>query len=309
MRHRSLLSSIVAATFALGLGSALASSANVSPDTVPASADREPTDRVPSPRDGASGADRRETPKKDAAPPPTGTPAAATSSDHDVNRPAKPEPDGSYGQPERTAKDMERIRLHCETAAVDAERPAVRCGWSTSESPHFAGYRLFRSDGDRGAVVFETRDRSTTAFVDHKVRPGATYHYVVGVFGPQGQPVGMSEPSTVRVPGGFEEIELACKPVSHEGQRGVACKWSEARSASARGYALARSVDGGPAERIFHKGLEGPNHHVDGRVQAGHRDTYVVLVLDGSGEVIGHSEPVTVGWPTDASPPVDIASR
>lgn len=107
----------------------------------------------------------------------------------------------------------------------------------------------------------------------------------------------------------IERVRLACEPVSTDRHRGVVCKWSEARSDDARGYALVRSIDGGPAERIFQEGIEGPNHHVDTTPRPGHRYTYVVLVLDEAGEVIGHSDPATVGWPSSEPPTAGFTSR
>jgi len=303
MRHSRLFSSIVAATLALGLGTAMAVSEESASAPVPSSSNRAAAELSLAPGGGVAAQGRFVTAVSVTAPVP-----AAASSSVGQSRPVGQKP----AESDRDHKDFERLRLRCEGMATDTTPPVIACRWSASEAPRFAGYRLVRGDGDGRSIVFQTRDRSDTSFVDHQVRPGATYHYVVQVLGPQGQVIGMSERSTAqasgRSAGRSDKIRLACEPVSRDRHRAVACKWSDARSDDARGYALVRSIDGGPGERVFQKGIEGPNHHIDGPLRAGHRYTYVVVVLDEAGEVIGHSDPVTVGWPSSDPPVADVAS-
>lgn len=194
MRHSRFFSSIVAASLPLGLGTAMAFSEESTSAPVPTSSNRAGAELSLAPGGGVAAQGRSVTAVSVTAP----VPAAASSS---VGRSRSV--DQKPAQPDRDDKDVERLRLRCEGMATDTA-PVIACRWSESEAPRFAGYRLVRGDGDHRAIVFQTRDLSDTSFVDGKVRPGVTYHYVVQVLGPQGQVIGMSEPSTAQAPGRSE---------------------------------------------------------------------------------------------------------
>lgn len=301
MRHSRSSWFIAAATLVAGLGGAAAASVQSTSASQSASTHLEADAAVSSQSAGATARGRSVTPVSAAASASTVAPAPVAPASPSTARTTDATP---------PAKDHEPLRLHCDGFGPHEGRAGIKCAWSASQDRRFTAYRLVRGDGEHRTVVFEARDRSHTAFVDHTVEPGATYHYVVQVLGPEGQVIGMSNPAKGHAAGREHvTVKLRCEPVSMERHRGVACGWSEARAVGADGYVLVRSTDGGPSQRIFHKGLEGPNRHLDTAVQGGHRYTYVVLVVDRTGDVMGRSEPVTVGWPPDKPPSPDFALR
>lgn len=89
----------------------------------------------------------------------------------------------------------EQLRLACE--AVDGDRgTGLLCEWSESRHPAFAGYRLIRGDGHGRVTVFETREVSTTRFLDEQVRRGVRYTYGIQVIDAHGRVIGTGGPST-----------------------------------------------------------------------------------------------------------------
>ncbi|MGQ0830305.1 MAG: hypothetical protein ACT4OV_01370 [Microthrixaceae bacterium] len=195
-----------------------------------------------------------------------------------------------------------RLRLECK-GTTEARGPGVLCRWSPSASPRFAAYRLLRGDGEERQVVFRTSEINHTWFFDRAVERGVEYHYLVQVLDAGGRVIGASNPASASLPDRpLERLDLACERVGAHERSGVACRWSATGRDDASGYTLVRSIDGGPREPILRTGVEGPNRYVDAPLRAGHRYTYVVLVIDRQGQVIGEGGPVTVGWPPDPAP-------
>ena len=316
MRRTGLFWKLVVATVTLGLAAALAGTVGhthsvslaTSSDEGPggASSDR-PDD--PASGDASARVRPRTTPpryREDLAevdPPPDQPPA----SDAPANAPGDENPPTAGEEPE---PELEQLRLHCEGVISEDHRPGIICRWTTSKAPRFAAYHLIRGDGEHREVVFRSDERDHAFFLDDKVEPGVEYHYLVQVLGPNGGVIGLSNPSAAKVPERpREHLELACERAALEGHRGVACRWSEATRDDASGYVLVRSIDGGPRERIFRTGIEGPNRHFDSPLRPGHRYTYAVLVLDADGHVIGEGGPVTVGWPLNPPPTAEPPAR
>jgi hypothetical protein len=76
----------------------------------------------------------------------------------------------------------ESMTLHC-TTSMPSGSPAVSCSWSANTSAGFRWYRLWRQSASASpAVVFQSDNRSTTAYVDHQVQAAGTrYYYKVDV--------------------------------------------------------------------------------------------------------------------------------
>lgn len=91
-----------------------------------------------------------------------------------------------------------------------------------------------------------------------------------------------------------EQLRLVCHADSIGDQRGVLCKWSEARVGFARGYKLHRSVDGAARELVATVGADERLAHFDTNVSSPSRITYGVVALNRFGRVIGLGGPVTV---------------
>ncbi len=198
----------------------------------------------------------------------------------------------------------EQLELACD--GVDGDRgTGIFCEWSESQHPRFAGYRLIRSNGDVRETVLETREVSTTRFLDEKVRRGVRYTYGIQAVDANGNVIGKGGPSTAGLrPIPDEELRFDCTLTSDGDHRGVACTWEEATHPDARGYVLYRSVDNGAREELFRTGIDGPNRSFDRDVSAGHRYRYAVVLLDRAGEAIGGGGPVTIAIPRPAPTPV-----
>lgn len=129
----------------------------------------------------------------------------------------------------------EQLRLHCEgigqpwatttDAAVDdalsstadevAARYGIACKWSMSQSRRFAGYRLIRSDGYTRTVVFRTRDRERTNYLDRAVRPGQTYVYRIDALDADGRVIGTGGPVKATAPWVEHRASVApCTPAT-----------------------------------------------------------------------------------------------
>jgi len=91
-----------------------------------------------------------------------------------------------------------------------------------------------------------------------------------------------------------ERLRLACGPELIDGQRGVLCRWSEAKNPHTRGYKLYRIVDGAPRELVATVGVDGRRGHFDTDVAAPSQLIYGVVSVDRSGNLLGRSAPVRV---------------
>jgi hypothetical protein len=109
------------------------------------------------------------------------------------------------------------------------------------------------------------------------------------------RPSAEATPTTVAPIG--ERLRMACAIVWDADHRGIACRWSEAKHPKAAGYVLWRSVDGGPRERVYRAGLDGPRRFFDTDVKRGQIIRYAVIVVDKDGHKIGRGGPVVVRTP------------
>ncbi|MCI0346682.1 MAG: hypothetical protein L0221_14760, partial [Chloroflexi bacterium] len=210
-----------------------------------------------------------------------------------------PSPRAEPAATDRPRAERERLRLGCR-GIVEPERRGIACMWSESAHPDFAGYVLWRGDGETRTVVFRTRDRSHTRFLDTGVRPGVTYMYAVHVLDESGEVIGSGGPVRARVEPRREELRLAC--AGHE--EGIACRWSPSQHRDFAGYVLRRG-DGESRTVVFRTRDRSHTRFLDNDVRRDVAYVYAIEVVDADGEVIGSGGPVRArapGEPRRAAP-------
>lgn len=228
-----------------------------------------------------------------ARPPKTAKPVERATTVRPVEKPADPQ----RPRPEPTKepqRPVEELRMHCR--ALDA-RPAVGCEWSQAQHPAFAAYELWRGDGEARRIVFATRNREQTRYVDADVRPGATYVYGIRVVNGGGQVIGKGGPVKVQVPGERpdDQMRLACEPVRPDA---IACKWSASQRRALDHYELWRG-DGEGRHMVF--ASRDATSFVDENLRPGGY-VYVVHALDAAGQIVGRGGPVKVQLPAGDRP-------
>jgi hypothetical protein len=98
------------------------------------------------------------------------------------------------------ARKLEMLRMACRGTVTD-RGPVIACRWSESQQRAFAGYRLWRADGEDRQLVFRTADRAATRFVDTDVRPDHPYAYTVEVVDAGGETIGRGGPVRAQASG------------------------------------------------------------------------------------------------------------
>ena len=93
-----------------------------------------------------------------------------------------------------------------------------------------------------------------------------------------------------------EDLRLACQATNIGGERGVACRWSEATNERTRGYKLLKITNGEPRELVTTVGADGRLGFFDTDVVAPSTVTYGVVAVNRVGRVIGVSAPQTVNF-------------
>ena len=130
-----------------------------------------------------------------------------------------PKPPGAAPAGDEASKTGPKPRVdHLALACADhdqVDEPAIACRWSKAERKEFASYRLLRSrnaDPDDRIVVFHTKDRDKTAFVDETIRPNVTYTYRVEALDDSEKVIARSEDvkATDRSPEP-DQVRLACR--------------------------------------------------------------------------------------------------
>lgn len=91
-----------------------------------------------------------------------------------------------------------------------------------------------------------------------------------------------------------ERLRLDCAPHNSDVQRGVLCRWSEARNVDTRAYQLFRIVDGVPRELIATVGVDGRRGYFDTDVAAPSSLVYGVISVNRNGRLLGRSAPVHI---------------
>ena len=179
-------------------------------------------------------------------------------------------------------QDVETLRLSCNPDSIDGQR-GVLCRWSEATNPNTRAYQLFRiTDGSPRQLVTTVGVDGRLGFFDTDVSAPSSLVYGVVSVNRAGRLLGRSAPVHVQFGQDIGQLRLACQPASVEGQRGVACRWSEASQSGVRGYLLYRSTDGGARQLIAEIPVDGRNGHFDIHVRPGGSYLYGVTAVDGS---------------------------
>jgi hypothetical protein len=96
----------------------------------------------------------------------------------------------------------------------------------------------------------------------------------------------------------IERVRLGCQATNIDGERGIACRWSEAENPNVRAYRLLKITNGSPRELVATVRAGGRLGHFDTTVEAPSEITYGVVAVNRSGRLIGRSAPVTVQFGT-----------
>jgi hypothetical protein len=182
-------------------------------------------------------------------PPPEagGTPSSGPE-EHPGGEPTHP-PTTTTGPGGEEHRDVPRLRLACTGGTAEGVSGA-RCEWSQSGSPAFARYVLWRQDPGHTErrVVFQSTDRTVTAFGDKPLAPGV-YHYGLLALTADNRTVGIAEPVEATVPAPPAPpasepttMSLECHPVATPAGPKVECRWSMVTSDRFAGYRLFREV-------------------------------------------------------------------
>lgn len=243
---------------------------------------------------------------------------------------AKPAGAAPTERPAAVERAKPRIRLGCAairstvTAVADPlvaapdVAPAVACRWTRVPGDAVRAYQLWRAvdapGGEPRRLIATVAADAKLTFIDRDVSRGHAYTYAVTALDRDGAKLALGGPVIVRIPPRHDALRLSCALTTLDDDRGVGCKWSEARHPAAAGYVLWRSVDGGPREKVHRIGLDGRHGFFDTDVKPGQTIRYAVVVVDKAGRRIGHGGPDVVRipprpavkpTPSDATAPVE----
>ena len=221
-----------------------------------------------------------------------------------------PKPPGAAPAGDEASKTGPKPRVdHLALACADhdqVDEPAIACRWSKAERKEFASYRLLRSrnaDPDDRIVVFHTKDRDKTAFVDETIRPNVTYTYRVEALDDSEKVIARSKDvkATDRSPEP-DHVRLACRDAdapkpgpkaapSDKDAEAIACRWTKSRRPSFASYRLVRSKAGdpGPLTTVFETNDRDTTSYLDGTAAPDTAYDYVLEVLNSNKDVIDRS--------------------
>jgi hypothetical protein len=216
-------------------------------------------------------------------------PAPTTTAPSTTAKPAMAPERPQAGEPR---PDVQVLELKCAPQRTDAG-PGAACGWTRSESRSFAGYELWRAGpGDEPrTVVFRTRDRGVTRFLDAPLRLG-TYHYKVLAKDAEGRVVGQSRVVEVQLgdrPVDVEPLRLECRGGMTDERAVIGCRWSASQSERFAGYRLMRKGPDGVCEIVFRTPDRGTTQFADHDVRPGVTYYYKVLAIGPDEKIVGES--------------------
>lgn len=206
--------------------------------------------------------------------------------------------------PNEEHRDLESLRLAC-TGGRGGDVGGVRCEWSPSHAPTFARYVLWRQDpgASQKRVVFQTTDIDLLQFGDKPLGPG-TYTYGLLALDGANKGVGTGGPVNATVPAPASSASpttTAPKPATalecHPEAMTVVCTWPMSASERFGAYRLYREVPGTPTQLRRTITDRNTTTATDGDVQPGATYKYRIVVVDGSGQTLAASGPVTVTIP------------
>ncbi|HWH32854.1 MAG TPA: hypothetical protein VNU01_09310 [Egibacteraceae bacterium] len=106
-----------------------------------------------------------------------------------------------------------------------------------------------------------------------------------------------------------EALSLDCKWFRHDGREGVGCRWTPSKARDFAAYRLVRGERGQEPVVVFETDDRHQTHALDATAARDRDYSYMVLVFDAAGEVIGHTNPVRVstrGRPDRPRPPAAL---
>lgn len=93
-----------------------------------------------------------------------------------------------------TDTTVQTLSFGCATGMPDG-KPTASCRWSKTTAPGFHHYRLTREVvGTPRQEIFTTTDHDVTGYVDHDLRVGANYSYIIEAYDADGRLIAHSAP-------------------------------------------------------------------------------------------------------------------
>ncbi|MEM7142442.1 MAG: hypothetical protein AAF548_15570 [Actinomycetota bacterium] len=195
------------------------------------------------------------------------------------------------------------VELECEpriASDTDVVDGAVHCEWRSEAEVR--SWQLWNAQirPERGArALVAELGADVASYTDAEVEVPGKYVYVVLGLDGEGEVIARSRVEVVKLrhrEADIARIGLRCKAhrTDVEDEIAVGCNWSDVRSDTAVGYVVSKAVDGGEPAVIARTGLDVTDVR-DDDVEKGRRYAYVVVAVDGDGEVVGRSRIETVG--------------